>query len=106
MPGHLGARVDIVGILRYQVYILEDETMKVVDLRGLSVADVEEFCAIEFPHRALLNDEYPIFKILRLQKWMYVIHKNGKLTLPIAIGQYDGYVEERMAIEGLPLAAR
>lgn len=105
MPGHLGARVDIVGILRYQVYVLEDETVKVIDLGGLGIADVEEFGAIEFLRRTLLDDKYPIVEVLHLQKRMYVIHKNGKLTLPVAIGQYDGHVEERMAVERLPLTA-
>lgn len=106
MPGHFGARVDIVGILRYQIYVLENETVEIVDLGGLGVADVEELGAIELAHRALLDHEYPIVQVLRLQKRVYVIHENGKLTVPVAIGQYNGDVEKGMAIERLPLTAR
>lgn len=106
MPGHFGACIDIVGVLRYQVYILENEAVKIVDLGGLGVANVEELGAIELAHRALLDHEYPIVQVLRLQERVYVIHEDGKLTLPVAVGQYNGHVEERMAIERLPLAAR
>lgn len=106
MPGHFGARVDIVGILRYQVDVLENEAVEIVDLGSLGVADVEELGAIELAHRALLDHEYPIVQVLRLQKRVYVIHENGKLAVPVAIGQYNGHVEKGMAIEGLPLAAR
>lgn len=106
MSGHLGARIDIVGILRYQVHVLENETMKVVDLGGLGVADVEELGAIKFTHRTLLDDEYPIVQVLRLQERMYVIHEDGKLALPVAVRQYDGNVEERVTVERLPLATR
>lgn len=106
MPGRLGARVNIVRILRYQVDVLEDEAMEVVDLGSLRVTDVEELGAIELAHRALLDDEYPIVEILRLQERVYVVHENGELTLPVAVRQYDGDVEERMAAEGPPLAAR
>lgn len=60
MPGHFGTCVDIVRILRYQIYILEDEAVKVVDLGGLRVANVEQFGTIELAHRALLDHEYPI----------------------------------------------
>lgn len=106
MSGHFGARVDIVRILWYQVYVLENETVEIVDLGGFGVADVEEFGTIELAHRALLDYEYPIVQVLRLQERMYIIHENGKLSLPVAVGQYNGHVEKRMAIEGLPLAAR
>lgn len=106
MSGHFGAGVDIVRVLRYQIYVLEDETVKVIDLGGLCVTDVEELGAIELAHRALLDNEYPIIQVLHLQKWMYVIHEDGQLTLPIAVGQYDGNVEERVTVEGLPLASR
>lgn len=37
---------------------------------------------------------------------MYVIHEDRKLAMPVTVWQYDGHVEERMAVEGLPLAAR
>lgn len=106
MPGHFCARVDIVGILRYQVYVLENETVEIVDFSGLSVADVEELGSIELAHRALLDHEYSVVQILSLQERMYVIHEYGKLSLPIAVGQNNGHVEERMAIERLPLTAR
>lgn len=106
MSGHFGARVNIVGILRYQIYVLEDETVKVIDFGRLRVADVEELRAIKLAHRALLDDEYPIVQILRLQEGMYIIHEHGELTLPVAIGQYYGNIEERMTVEGFPLAAR
>lgn len=104
MPGHFSTRVDVVRILWYQVYILENETVEIIDLSGLGVADVEELGAIELAHRTLLDDKYPIIQILCLQERMYVIHKNGKLTLPIAVGQYNGHVEEWMAIKRFPLA--
>lgn len=105
MPGHFSARVNIVGILRYQVYILEDEAMEIIDLGGLRIADVEELGTIKLAHRTLLNDEYSVVQVLRLQKRVYVIHEDGELILPVAIRQYDGHVEERMAIERFPLAA-
>lgn len=103
MPGHFSARVDVVRILWYQVYILENETMEIIDLSGFGVADIEELGTIEFAHRTLLDDEYPIIQILCLQERVYVIHENGKLTLPVAVGQYNGHVEKRMAIKRLPL---
>lgn len=106
MSGHFSARIDIVEILRYQIYVLENETMKVIDFGGLRVTDVEELGAIKLAHRALLDDEYPIVQILRLQKRMYIIHENSKLTLPVAVWQYDGNVEERVTVERLPLATR
>jgi len=106
VSGHLGARVDIVGVLRYQVHVLENETVKVIDLGGLGVADVEELGAVELAHRTLLDDEYPIVQVLRLQERVNVIHEDGQLTLPVAVRQYDGNVEERVAVEGLPLATR
>lgn len=104
MSGHFGARVDIVGILRYQVYVLENETVEIIDLGGFSIADIEELGAIKLTHRALLDYKYPIVQILRLQKRMYIIHKYGKLTVPVAVRQYNRYVEQRMATERLPLA--
>lgn len=64
MPRHFRARVDIVGVLRYQVYVLENEAVEIVDLGGFGVADVEQLGAIELAHRALLDYEYPIVQIL------------------------------------------
>lgn len=66
MPGHFGARIDIVRVLRYQVYVLENETVEIVDLGGFGIADVEELGAIELAHRALLDYKYPIVQVLRL----------------------------------------
>lgn len=106
MSRHFSARIDIVEILRYQVYVLENETVKVINFGSLRVADVKELGAIKLAHRALLDDKYPIVQILRLQKRVYIIHENNKLTLPIAVWQYDGNVEERMTVERLPLATR
>lgn len=105
MPWHFGARVDVVGILRYQIYVLENETVEIVDLGGLGVADVEKLGTIELAHRALLDDKYPIIQVLCLQERMNVVHEDGKLTLPIAVRQYNGHVEEWMAIKRFPLAA-
>jgi len=104
MSGHLGARINIVRILWYQVYVLEDKAVEVVDLGSFCVANVEQLGTIELAHRALFDHEYPIIEILRLQKWMYVIHEDSKLTLSITVWQYDGHIEQRMAIEGFPLA--
>jgi len=64
MPGHFGARVDIVRILRYQVYVLENETVEIIDLGGFGIANVEEFGTIELAHWTLLDYEYPIVQVL------------------------------------------
>lgn len=106
MSGQFSTCIDIVGILWYQIYILEDEAVKVIDLGSFGIANIEEFGAIEFTHWALLNDEYPIVKILCLQKRVYIVHEDSELALSVTIWQYDSHIEERMTIERLPLATR
>jgi len=105
MSRHFSACVDVIRILWYQVNILENKTVEIIDLGGLGVTNIEKLSTIELAHWTLLDYKYPIIQILRLQEGMYIIHKNGKLTLSVAIGQYNSHIEEGMAIKWLPLAA-
>lgn len=93
MPGHFGACINIIRILRYEINVLKYETVKIIDFRCLCVTHVEQLGSIELPDGALLYDEYPVIEILSLQERMNVVHEYCQLRLTIAIRQDYGNVE-------------
>lgn len=93
MPRHFGACINIVGILRYEIDVLENETVKIVDLGSLCVTDVEQLSTIELPNGTLLDNKYPVIEILSLKERMNVVHEYCQLRLTIAIRQDNGNVE-------------